>query len=73
MKKLFIGLILTCSASLLGACFHSTAPQPEGYCHKLKTQINSFTPGNNSQHNINAATRSALVQQYDKVDCEDQP
>lgn len=72
MKKPFIVLTFVCSALLLSACFHSPALQPESYCHKLKTQINGFTPSNTNQHNVNAATRSALLQQYDQLDCEDQ-
>lgn len=69
MKKPFIILNFICYASLLSACFHSPALQPESYCHKLKTQINGFTASNTSQHNTNAATRSALLQQYNQLDC----
>ena len=73
MKKPLTALILVSSASLLSACFHSPAVQPESYCHQLKTQINSFPASNIGTPGVNAANRAALVQRYNQVDCEDQP
>ncbi|PHQ80894.1 MAG: hypothetical protein COB66_03630 [Coxiella sp. (in: Bacteria)] len=73
MKYALTLLSLAAGSLLLSGCFHSQTPHPQGYCHHLKTEINSYNHSglSRAQNGNNVATRSAALRRYNDYGCDD--
>lgn len=55
---------------LLAGCFHPGNKHPQGYCHKLRTQLNTRYHTLRQRTANNPANRAVLLQQYQTLDCD---
>lgn len=71
-KSLYL-FALPCLAITLAGCFHpGKKNHPQGYCHQLRTELNSPARNNYQRSRNNAANRAVALRQYQDLDCDSQ-
>jgi len=59
--------------AFITGCFHSGTQRPQGYCHQLRTELNTRSNSLRNQSKTNPANRAVLLHQYQTLDCEQAP
>lgn len=73
MKNTQLLITLSCMTVALSGCFHpGKKDHPQGYCHQLRTDLNSAPQNNYQRSRNNTANRAVLLQQYQALDCDGQ-